>query len=113
MECPWSSSGVHAHMDPQRSCDGASVQISRRIPPHDTGSLRRFCVPARDSGGRTSLNSAAMAATHRDVKANGVRLRVALSGPSEGSPVVLLHGLFMDHRTWDGTVAALAPEFRV
>lgn len=54
-----------------------------------------------------------MAATHRDVKANGVRLRVALSGTGEGSPVVLLHGLFMDHRTWDGVSLALAPEFRV
>ncbi|HEX7670081.1 MAG TPA: alpha/beta fold hydrolase, partial [Polyangiaceae bacterium] len=52
-----------------------------------------------------------MAATHRDVKANGVRLRVALSG--DGSPVVMLHGLFMDHRTWDGVSGALAPMFRV
>jgi pimeloyl-ACP methyl ester carboxylesterase len=68
---------------------------------------------ARGPAGRTSLNSAAMAATHRDVKASGVRLRVALSGPTDAAPVVLLHGLFMDHRTWDGTVAALAPEFRV
>jgi pimeloyl-ACP methyl ester carboxylesterase len=51
-----------------------------------------------------------MAATHRDVKANGVRLRVALSG--EGSPVVLLHGLFMDHRTWDGVSLGLPTEFR-
>jgi pimeloyl-ACP methyl ester carboxylesterase len=52
-----------------------------------------------------------MAATHRDVKANGVRLRVALSGG--GSPVVLLHGLFMDHRTWDGVSRALSSEFRL
>lgn len=52
-----------------------------------------------------------MAATHRDVKANGVRLRVALSGA--GSPVVMLHGLFMDHRTWEGASRSLASEFRV
>jgi pimeloyl-ACP methyl ester carboxylesterase len=49
--------------------------------------------------------------THRDVKANGVRLRVAESG--EGPPVVLLHGLFVDHRTWDAVIDELAPEFRV
>ena len=30
-----------------------------------------------------------------------------------GPPVVLLHGLFVDHRIWDGVTAALAEEFRV
>ncbi len=48
---------------------------------------------------------------HRDVTASGVRLRVAEDG--EGDPVVLLHGLFMDHRTWDGVIAALRDDFRL
>ncbi|HVU05386.1 MAG TPA: alpha/beta hydrolase [Polyangiaceae bacterium] len=52
-----------------------------------------------------------MAATHRDVKANGVRLRVAMSG--EGPPVVLLHGLFMDKRTWDAAGTLLSKDFHV
>src|SRR5262245_48989236 len=49
--------------------------------------------------------------TERDVKANGIRLRVSESG--EGPPVVLLHGLFMDKRTWDGAALELASEFRL
>lgn len=48
---------------------------------------------------------------HRDVKANGVRLRVAECG--DGPPVVLLHGLFMNHRTWDGVALDLQREFRL
>jgi len=49
--------------------------------------------------------------THRDVKVQGVRLRVAESG--DGPVVVLLHGLFMDHRTWDRVAKELSREFRV
>lgn len=49
--------------------------------------------------------------THRDVKVQGVRLRVTECG--EGPVVVLLHGLFMDHRTWDVVAGELAREFRV
>src|SRR5262245_33911709 len=49
--------------------------------------------------------------THRDVKVQGVRLRVAEAG--EGPVVVLLHGLFMDHRTWDAVAGDLSREFRV
>jgi pimeloyl-ACP methyl ester carboxylesterase len=49
--------------------------------------------------------------TERDVKANGVRLRVSESG--QGPPVVLLHGLFMDKRTWDVPGRELAAEFRL
>jgi len=48
---------------------------------------------------------------HRDVKANGVRLRVAEKGT--GPSLVLLHGLFMDHTTWDPVSDALAREYRV
>jgi len=48
---------------------------------------------------------------HRDVKVQGVRLRVAEAG--EGPVVVLLHGLFMDHRTWDAVAGDLSREFRV
>lgn len=47
----------------------------------------------------------------RDVKANGVRLRVAERG--NGPSLLLLHGLFMDHTTWDGVSAVLGREYRV
>jgi len=49
--------------------------------------------------------------THRDVKANGVRLRVTECG--SGPTVVLLHGLFMDHGAWDGVIDQLAGEFHL
>lgn len=52
-----------------------------------------------------------MTTLHRDVTASGVRLRVTEDG--DGEPVVLLHGLFVDHRTWDGVIEALAGEFRL
>jgi pimeloyl-ACP methyl ester carboxylesterase len=48
---------------------------------------------------------------HRDVTASGVRLRVAEDG--SGPPVVLLHGLFVDHSSWDGVIASLCSSFRV
>src|SRR6185436_1342674 len=41
----------------------------------------------------------------RDVKANGVRLRVHETG--SGPSLLLLHGLFMDHSTWDQVGDAL------
>ncbi|MFZ5891546.1 MAG: alpha/beta fold hydrolase [Myxococcota bacterium] len=47
----------------------------------------------------------------RDVTASGVRLRVVEGGA--GPAVVLVHGLFMDHRTWDGVRADLSRRFRV
>jgi pimeloyl-ACP methyl ester carboxylesterase len=49
--------------------------------------------------------------TQRDVLASGVRLRVAIAGG--GPPVVLLHGLFVDHSTWDGVAEALARDFHL
>ncbi|MBN2194125.1 MAG: alpha/beta fold hydrolase [Polyangiaceae bacterium] len=48
---------------------------------------------------------------HRDVTASGVRLRVAERG--EGPSIVLLHGLFVDHTTWDGVVDGLSGEFHL
>lgn len=48
---------------------------------------------------------------HRDVTARGVRLRVTEEG--DGQRVVLLHGLFADHRTWDGVRPKLRGAFRV
>src|SRR5689334_25405900 len=48
---------------------------------------------------------------HRDVTASGVRLRVAEDG--SGPPVVLLHGLFVDHSSWDGVIASLCSDFRL
>ena len=47
----------------------------------------------------------------RDVKANGVRLRVAETG--SGPSLLLLHGLFMDHSTWDPLGDLLSREYRV
>jgi pimeloyl-ACP methyl ester carboxylesterase len=40
-----------------------------------------------------------------------VRLRVHEEG--DGEPVVLIHGLFVDHSTWSGASAALKTEFRL
>lgn len=50
-------------------------------------------------------------ALQRDLTASGVRLRVAERG--EGPPVILLHGMFVEHSTWDGIVEHLAPEFHL
>lgn len=47
---------------------------------------------------------------NRDVTASGVRLRVSEHG--SGSPLVLLHGMFMDHSTWDGVVRVLSKSYR-
>ncbi len=47
---------------------------------------------------------------HRDVTARGVRLRVAEDG--DGPPAVFVHGLFSDHRTWDGVIAEVSDGFR-
>ncbi|HEX3596656.1 MAG TPA: alpha/beta hydrolase [Polyangiaceae bacterium] len=54
---------------------------------------------------------ATLDSTVRDIKANGVRLRVALSG--NGPPVVLLHGLFTHHGTWDAVIDEMSSEFRL
>jgi pimeloyl-ACP methyl ester carboxylesterase len=48
---------------------------------------------------------------HRDIKASGVRLRVTETG--EGPSLVLLHGLFMDHTTWDPVSDELGRQYRV
>ncbi|MEO8180842.1 MAG: alpha/beta hydrolase [Deltaproteobacteria bacterium] len=47
----------------------------------------------------------------RDVKANGVRLRVHETG--SGPSLLLLHGLFMDHSAWDQVGDVLGREYRV
>lgn len=51
------------------------------------------------------------ATIQRDVKASGVRLRVAETGT--GPSLILIHGLFVDHTTWDGVVDALSDDYRV
>lgn len=48
---------------------------------------------------------------HRDVKASGIRLRVAESG--NGPSLLLLHDVLMDHTTWRGVLPGLAQSFRV
>ncbi len=49
-------------------------------------------------------------AVHRDVVARGIRVRVSESG--EGPLTVLIHGLFVDHGTWDGVIDCLGDELR-
>jgi pimeloyl-ACP methyl ester carboxylesterase len=51
------------------------------------------------------------AVVERDVTASGARLRVADSG--SGSSVILLHGLFLDHTTWDAVSGPLGEHHRV
>lgn len=47
----------------------------------------------------------------RDVKASGVRVRVDERG--SGPSLILLHGLFTDHTTWDSVGDALDKHYRV
>lgn len=65
----------------------------------------------RPAPAEASLAPAPLARIHRDVEANGVRLRVAETG--DGPSLVLLHGAFMDHTTWDAVAAELAQKYRV
>jgi pimeloyl-ACP methyl ester carboxylesterase len=59
----------------------------------------------------TTLVYVASTRIHRDIKANGLRLRVVERG--SGPSLVLLHGLFMDHTTWDAVGDLLGQEYRV
>ena len=43
----------------------------------------------------------------------GVTLNVALAGPPDGPPVILLHGFPESHRTWRGVAALLDDRFRL
>lgn len=47
----------------------------------------------------------------RDLTASGVRLRVVENG--DGAPVVLLHGLFVDHSSWSDVIDQLSNDFRL
>jgi pimeloyl-ACP methyl ester carboxylesterase len=47
----------------------------------------------------------------RDVTASGVRVRVEETG--SGKSLLLLHGLFLDHSTWDGVRDALPSGHRI
>ena len=60
---------------------------------------------------RTPDTTDTVDSTVRDIKANGVRLRVSLCG--EGPPVLLLHGLFTHHGTWDAVMDEMSSEFRL
>jgi pimeloyl-ACP methyl ester carboxylesterase len=51
------------------------------------------------------------AVVYRDVTASGVRVRVAESG--SGPTLLLLHGLFLDNRTWNGMRETLSTTHRV
>jgi len=43
----------------------------------------------------------------------GVTLNVALAGPDDAPPVILLHGFPESHRTWRGVAPLLADRFRL
>jgi pimeloyl-ACP methyl ester carboxylesterase len=61
---------------------------------------------------RTSLRSGLVqTAPYRDVKANGIRLRVTDSG--SGPTLLLLHTAFLDRSCWLPLVEALSADFRV
>jgi pimeloyl-ACP methyl ester carboxylesterase len=45
--------------------------------------------------------------------ATGVTLNVALAGPQDAPPVILLHGFPESHRTWRGLVPLLEDRFRL
>ena len=49
--------------------------------------------------------------TSKDVTASGIRVRVFESG--DGAPLLLLHGLFLDHSTWDLVGDALPSGLRL
>jgi pimeloyl-ACP methyl ester carboxylesterase len=43
----------------------------------------------------------------------GVTLNVALAGPEDGEPIILLHGFPESHRTWRNQIADLSRDYRV
>ena len=47
------------------------------------------------------------------VLATGVTLNVALAGPADAPPVILLHGFPESHRTWRGLAPLLDDQFRL
>src|SRR5688572_4678335 len=72
---------------------GAVRRPAEKLSGRKAGDARR-----RGAGGSTLQRMTVI--VHRDVAARGVRLRVTEEG--DGPRIVLLHGLFVDHRTWDG-----------
>jgi pimeloyl-ACP methyl ester carboxylesterase len=61
------------------------------------------CYPDHRSMGRLA----------HDLLGSGVRLRVYEHSPEQASALLLVHGLFVDARTWDPIAELLAPEHRV
>jgi pimeloyl-ACP methyl ester carboxylesterase len=45
--------------------------------------------------------------------ATGVTLKVALAGPEDAPPIILLHGFPESHRTWRNQIADLSRDYRV
>ncbi len=50
---------------------------------------------------------------HREVEARGVRFHVAIAGPTDGEPVVLLHGWPQHWYAWRRLIGPLAERYRV
>ena len=47
------------------------------------------------------------------ISCKGVRLHVSVSGPDDGAPIVLLHGLGTDLRIWDDLITCLPDGLRI
>ena len=54
-----------------------------------------------------------MTELRRVALASGITLNVALAGPEDAPPVILLHGFPESHRTWRGLAPLLADRFRL
>lgn len=54
-----------------------------------------------------------MTGTRRIGLSTGVTLNVALAGPEDAPPIVLLHGFPESHRTWRHQIADLSRDYRV
>ena len=85
-------------------------------PPRGTGSGPKDVLPSgrmvTASAVRASAPSDADEDT-RDIGAKRARVRAAVAGPPGAPPVVLLHDLFEDRRSFDGLVPALAGRYRL
>ncbi len=65
--------------------------------------------PDRDAG----PGAPAPAGVLRDVTARGVRTRVLEAGSERSPALVLIHGLFASHRSFEDLIEALSPRFHV
>ena len=77
------------------------------------GSVQRYpCLAGRADVLTDHLDTRrrAVEITHQDVQANGLRFHVAMSGPEDGQPVILLHGFPEYWGGWAPHVSLLAEQ---